>query len=766
MRTIYNIAKTELQTLFYSPVAWLILVVFTIQSILGFTTSVASALRSMEMGWGLAGDGMTHVIFAHPMAGFLKRVLKYLYLYMPLLTMGLMSRELSSGSIKLLYSSPVSNMEIIFGKYISMMIYGLLLIVVVTLIMLFGACFIPDFDYAASFTALLGLYLLICTYAAIGLFMSCLTSYQVVAAIMTLAMLAVLDMVRGWGQEYDFVREIAYWLAIPGRAEEFIAGLICSEDVLYFVIVSGLFISLSVIRLNANRQKMRWTVSIGKYIGVLLLACILGYFSSRPALKGYYDASATKRNTLTENSQKVVEKMKDDLTITTYVNGLDVRDNYLGFPAHRVGDRRFFDQYTRFKPDINLKYVLYYDSIPGASLNKQFKDKKTLRTQMTEICRIFGVDTNLFIGPDELRERIDLLPEGNRFVRHFECGNGKSTFLRMFDDPVHMPTEAEITAAFKRLVMELPTVGFAVGQGQREYTGVADRDYNFAIQKSFRYALINQGFEVTEVNFDQEIPENINIVVIAEMRQGFNEIQWANFERYIARGGNLMLLTEPRRKEAMAPLLAQFGVWQQSGVLVRNTDKFAPDLTLTKPTKEAAEKFYHLAGFEEGHFVTMPSASPLDYDTDKGYKVMPVLQTDSLYWNELETTDFVDDSARINRAIGEIQRSYVTALALSREMNGREQKIMIFSDADCLSNAELNTGRQGMRVRNFSIIQTAFFWMSDNEVPIDVRRPRAKDRILEMTKESLDGWKIVLHWIFPISLILVYLLVWFRRRGR
>ena len=46
---------------------------------------------------------------------------------MPLLTMGLMSREFSSRSIKLLYSSPVTSSQIVMGKFLAMMAYGLVL---------------------------------------------------------------------------------------------------------------------------------------------------------------------------------------------------------------------------------------------------------------------------------------------------------------------------------------------------------------------------------------------------------------------------------------------------------------------------------------------------------------------------------------------------------------------------------------------------------------------------------------------------------------
>ena len=63
--------------------------------------------------------------------------------------------------------------------------------------------------------------------------MSSITSYQVVAAMGTLAILAVLNFIGDVGQGIAFVRDITYWLSMSGRAYKFLAGMICSEDMLY-----------------------------------------------------------------------------------------------------------------------------------------------------------------------------------------------------------------------------------------------------------------------------------------------------------------------------------------------------------------------------------------------------------------------------------------------------------------------------------------------------------------------------------------------------
>lgn len=127
-------------------------------------------------------------------------------------------------------------------------------------------------------------------------FMSCLTSYQMVAAMGTLAVLSVLNFIGSVGQDMAFVRDVTYWLSISGRAEEFVNGLICSEDVLYFIVVVVLFLAWSIIKLQADRQKKALSATVGKYVGIFGIVVLIGYFSSRPVFKVFYDATRTKVN--------------------------------------------------------------------------------------------------------------------------------------------------------------------------------------------------------------------------------------------------------------------------------------------------------------------------------------------------------------------------------------------------------------------------------------------------------------------------------------
>ncbi len=773
MKMIYKIARTELQTLFYSPVAWLILIVFTIQASMEFTEVLEVYVGFQSLNHKIGNLSM--IIFGNTDWGAFIDIQKHLYLYIPLLTMGLISRELGSGSIKLLYSSPVTNNQIILGKYLSMVIYALILSSVLLLLMLYSSFIIDNFDFLGVSSGVLGLFLLICTYSAIGLFMSSLTSYQVVAALGTFAILAVLNTINTWWQDIPMVRDITYWFSIRGRTLEFIRGLICSEDLLYFIIVISLFISLSILRLNSIRQKTPVKISLNRYIGVVIIAFALGYITSRPAMMFYYDSTRRKANTLTKNSQEIVAKVKGGLAINTYTNILD-QYYYIALPRYQLQDMDRFRQYVRFKPETKIKYHYYYDRAENSDLDKRYPGLSD-RERMVQYAKSHRLDSSLFMRPEEIRLTENLEPEKNRFVRTLVRDNGDKTFLRVFDDMQLHPSEAEISAAFKRLVMELPKVGFVKGHGERNCVRSGDRDYfRFAQDKPFRYSLINQGFDFREVTLNKEISPELDILVIADLRIRIKDEQMANLKKYINAGGNLLIAAEPvrqqNREQYADSLLSIFGVRVLPGRVVKPGDNYLADFIISTPTKEGGKLMYPLESMrEKDQVITMPGAVALSWEKsrDMGFNVTELFVTDTTggAWIEIETTNFIDDTVRINPDIGEKQKASIpVVLALSRMVGKKEQKIIISGDADCISNGELSISRKDIPAANYSLITGSFFWLSDNEVPIDVRRPEPTDRKIFLDISGMEISKWIFQAVLPFILALFYIVLWIKRRGR
>ena len=758
---IYKIAKTELQMLFYSPVAWLVLIIFTFQSGLIFTNAIEMVEREQAMGY----DPM--FISSSLFGRLFYTVQDYLFLYIPLLTMGLVSRDLAGGTIKLLHSSPMTNTQIILGKFFSMMIFAFLLVGIFVIYVIYSLFVVEHFDVLYILTGILGIYLLICTYASIGLFMSTISSYQIIAAVGTFVLLIFLNFVSSIWQDIDFVRDVTFWLSLRGRAESFTGGLISSEDVVYFIMVPGMFLWFSIIKLSSRVNHSSRGQNAIKYVGVFLVVAFVGYLSSRPHLMGYVDTTRENSRTLTPNSQEIVKKLKGGLTITTYSNLLD--DDFMkAIPRYQNYDKERFQEYIRFKPEIKMEYVYYYDSVQNTR-RRGFLADLPMEKRARQIAHSHKIKFSRYLNPEQIKQVIDLTPEDNRFVRQVTRESGEKMFLRQFDDMMRDPSEGEISAAFKRMVMELPTVGFLTGHGERNINLYRDRDYAcFARDKRFRHALLNQGFDVTEVTLKEDIPALINILVIADMMQPLTENEMKRLERYINRGGNLFIVGDPYSREFMNPLVEPFGVEFTEGILVKPTENFQPDLVMAWPTPGALELSYFYENMKNWRqCAAMSGAAGLKYSTDKGFNVVPVLQTDTTgVWNEMETTNFIDDTVRFNPSAGEIEQMYTTVLALSRPMGDREQKIVILGDADCISNAELFKSREEIESGNFYIILGSFSWLSDGEAPVDVRRPKSIDNRLFLGKTGVKITDIMFKWFIPIALLIAAIFVAIRRRGR
>jgi ABC-2 type transport system permease protein len=733
---------------------------------------------SAELGYKLSS--ITSEIFAGQY-GFLGQIIKTIYLYLPLLTMGLLSREYGSGSIKLLYSSPVSNRQIVFGKYLSMMVFGLAMIIIVLLYCLYGFIAIKEYDFPLVVTGLLGLYLLICTYSAIGLFMSSLTSYQVVAAMGSFATFFVLEKIDSIWQGLEIIRDITYWLSIRGRCDTFINGLICSEDVLYFILVSGLFISFTTFRLKGIREKSLKYISLIRYTGAFIIIVILGYISTIPSLMVYHDSTRTNENTLTPNSQKILSKLKGKVKITTYVNIFD-NNIWEGLPQSINRDLDRYEQYRRFKPDIKMKYKYYYDLPVQKETLKRHNQRyagMTMEEALVKNCKIFKTNKEIFKPGKDYAQEMPLVSELNRFVRKIETEDGKIAYLRVYDDMYKFPFESQNTAAFKSLVMELPLVGFVTGHEERGVDDFGSRGYfSLAKEKPFRYSLINNGFDFIECNLSTPVDNKISILIISDTKTPFSEGEIKNLNDYISRGGNLVIACDVKRQDIMNSLVERFGVKFLSGQVVEHNKGYEMDLITAVPTKEGkklAYQFEEIAQMNDG-CVTMPGSVAISYEENNEFKYIPVFvsdtvkdvsQTDSVgSWNELKTIDFVDEIAKYNPESGETPGSLTTALALTRKVGEKEQRIVILGDADCFSNSEFSRYRKGINSQNFNMATGMFYWLSDNEVPIDVRRPIPPDTMIYTKESQLIFLNTLYKIVIPSLLALACLFIWLRRKGR
>ncbi|GAB6040798.1 ABC transporter permease subunit [Endothiovibrio diazotrophicus] len=249
---ILTIAQRELRALFLSPLAWAILAV--VQFIMAyiflaqvefFVTQVQPQLVGLE-----GAPGITDIV----VAPLFNNAAIILLLVVPMLTMRTVSEESRSGTLSLLFSAPLSMSEIILGKYLGLLAFLAVMLVMIALMplsLLAGG----ELDLGKLASGVIALGLLLAAFAAAGLFISTLTDQPVVAAVSTfglLLLLWIIDWAGGAGEE-DRASGLFNYLSLLRHQEGLLKGLISSADLAYYLLFILTFLALSIRRLDSYR---------------------------------------------------------------------------------------------------------------------------------------------------------------------------------------------------------------------------------------------------------------------------------------------------------------------------------------------------------------------------------------------------------------------------------------------------------------------------------------------------------------------------------
>ncbi|GAA4131298.1 hypothetical protein GCM10022216_01250 [Sphingobacterium kyonggiense] len=753
MRKILKIARLELSVLFYSPIAWIILVVLFLQAGLAYFDMLYSQETQQQLERPLTV--LTRVMFAGE-KGMLSSIIEYLYLYIPLLTMGVFSREYTSGSIKLLQSSPVTTTQIVLGKYLSIVVYALIAVLMMSPFVLSAYFSIDQMDLTFVLCGLLGIFLLICTYSAVGLFMSSLTSYQIVAAISTLAFLAFLNYAPLLGAKYDGLREITNWLSISGRAEEIVNGLLTSREIAYFILVIVFFLSITILRMVQLREGSSVLKRIGQYAALIAVLFLFGFISANPKYIGYYDTTRINDRTISPNGISLAKRFTEPIKLVSYVNVLDQNAAY-GDPVNRIADMSSFDFYFREIPQLKMEYIAYYDSIPYLRLDSN----ETFLSKAEKAADALNLNFKKLLTPEDIKKMPFIAKESKMFVRFFEY-NGKREALRMYDDMFRYPREGEISAALLRLLEGPAKLGILSSNGERNAIDFSEKAYSFALNgKSTRSSMINQGFEILPVKIDSLAQFQGVGIIIADPAKPYSKEELSAIFQYIDAGGNVFLLTDPASSAFLQPIVNKLGLKFMDGTLMQESEDFDPDLLRIKFAPDAAKNGFD---FYDGAISVMKGTVGIQFDqNNNGFERTVLIETDPKdTWNKTEKYDLALEKVLFN-PISDKRVKVPTAVRLKRKTNAKDQLIYVFADADYMSNSEVT--RFNINSMNFNVISRIFKSFTNGKFPVSGKKEKATDVIIKADRKSINIQRLLLLIVAPISIAIIAAVI-LRRRKR
>jgi ABC-2 type transport system permease protein len=254
---IFTIANKELKSLFASPLAWVVLAVTQIIVAYVFLRRLDDFLQLQSQLARLASPPGATELVAAPVFGTAAGVLLF---SVPLLAMRLIAEERRNQTMVLIVSAPVSMTEIVLGKFLGLVIF-LLAIVALTALMPLSLAGATRLDYGLLAGLLAGLALLAASFAAVSLFISCLTVHPVAAAVGSFAALLVMMLAgeaageglraRGW----LLAASLAQVLSPIKNFEPFAKGMLDTYALACSLLLVVFFLALAARQLDAQRLR-------------------------------------------------------------------------------------------------------------------------------------------------------------------------------------------------------------------------------------------------------------------------------------------------------------------------------------------------------------------------------------------------------------------------------------------------------------------------------------------------------------------------------
>ncbi|MGH8113916.1 MAG: GldG family protein [Rhodanobacteraceae bacterium] len=443
---------------------------------------------------------------------------------------------------------------------------------------------------------------------------------------------------------------------------------------------------------------MRSTLQAWLYaLLVVVIAVCVAALSARFGMTA--DWSAGARATISPQERALLAQLKGPLEAVSYTRPGDLR----------AATSLLVARYQRFKPTLKLKFV-DPDLDPIATQDAGIKADGEIVLQW----------------------------------------HGHTQHVMQLDEPDFSDALVRLARGGTRLV------AFVTGDGERDATG-----NNAADLGKFVTRMTSLGVRALPLNLAEaaQVPGNADLVVLASPQAELLAGAVQKLDDYVAKGGNLLWLTDSGGDDlGLAPLAQTLGIKRLPGMLFDEQGAAAGvrDPRMIVATRYPAQTITD--GFQMN--TLFPQTAALASLPDAQWKVQPILQSSAQSWNQIAPID--PAHAAFDPDTGELKGPLSFGYALSRlspSPDKTQQRVVVIGDGDFLSNAYLADAG------NLAFGERVFDWLLGDDALASVPQA-APDCVLKPTRTDLGvltfGYLIGL----PILLILIGLTITWRRRRR
>ena len=428
----------------------------------------------------------------------------------------------------------------------------------------------------------------------------------------------------------------------------------------------------------------------------LLLSASVALYQLAARHPVQWDMTQSASNSLGASSVDVLKQLPGEIKLTVYATG---QDSQLGDIRKLVRD--FVTLYQRYKPDIALAFI---DPI------KQ---------------------------PEEMR-KVNIQANGEMLVEY----GGRSEHLTVL-------SEQALTSALLRLAHSKDKLlMYMDGHGERRLEGIANHDLG-----EFGKKLRQNGFRLGSLNLAlaQDVPRNASVLILTQPQVDLLPGEVDKLLRYIADGGNLLWLVDAEPLHGLERLAEKLRLLLTPGTVI---DPAAEEMRAPATWALGAGYPPHAVTHNFNLITVFPSARAIGWEESAEWQHSILVEAAPRGWVSIRA---VQGKPKFNKD-SDVPGPVNIALALQRNINDREQRLVIVGSGGFLANAYSGNGG------NMDLGINMVNWLSNEEKLISTQPRETKDSAVNLSKTQLGVISASLLLVLPLLLVLVGGVMWWRRR--
>lgn len=674
--------------------------------------------------------------YGYPYISYSLSAIAFLFMVtVPILTMRVLAEEKHAKTDQLLLTAPISVGKIVLGKFLALALVYTICIGVICVaplvLMIFG-----EVPLAETYVGILGFWLYGLATIAIGTFVSSLTESQVISAVVSFGLIFVGYMMSSIcsviSSSGNLLTKILGCYDLYTPLDDFFNGTLSVTGIVYYlsVIALALFLTEQMI------QKRRWTISrnmistsvfsTGMIAIVVALTVVVNLIASAlPETYTQIDATSQKLYSITKDTEKYLDTLKDDVTLYVMVNKNSKDDNV----------DRTLQKYASASKHVKVKYV---DPNVSPTFASKYTDNDVTSNSIIVVCgdRSKVIDYNSDIYEYSYDSSY------NYSVTGYDC-------------------EGQVTAAIQYVTSESTTNVYELtGHDESTLSG----DFSEVFQKRF----MNVG-SLSLLTVDA-IPEDCQAIFITAPQSDLSEDDLSKLSQYLGNGGKIYLSIDYSKWNDLTnfkKLLSDNNI-ETTESLLAETDRsyYYQSPFYLLPNVENTEVSSSVAGMTQ---VFVPYSVGLTYTGEDDSNVTSFMTTSDTTIAKaaanIAAVQSQADAANIASVQdGDTQGQYSLGIMVTNENGG--ELCVLGSAMMCTDSANQIVSGHNATLFNgiVNALVTTDDGNSDNAVVI-----AAKDYTVSNLTVSANAMLVygILWGIFmPIALIIIGILVWARRRKR